>query len=85
MAAEAFLRGGAGISRTEALELVNKVRMRAYHNDESGKISDSDFSLDFILDERDVNFILNPSEELTSCVLTSLLQILTSGNGKVVS
>lgn len=26
--------------------------MRAYHNDESGKISDSDFSLDFILDER---------------------------------
>lgn len=52
MAAEAFLRGGAGISRTEALELVNKVRMRAYHNDESGKISDSDFSLDFILDER---------------------------------
>lgn len=52
MAAEAFLRGGAGISRAEALDLVNKVRMRAYANDESGKISDGDFNLDFILDER---------------------------------
>lgn len=52
MAAEAYLRGGAGISKAEALELVNKVRMRAYRNDESGKISDSDLTLDFILDER---------------------------------
>lgn len=52
MAAEAFLRGGAGISRSEALDLVNDVRLRAYKNDESGKISDSDFTLDFMLDER---------------------------------
>lgn len=52
MAAEAQLRGGTGLSRTEALELVNKVRLRAYNQDESGKISDSDFTLDFILDER---------------------------------
>ncbi|HEY9542722.1 RagB/SusD family nutrient uptake outer membrane protein [Prevotella sp.] len=52
MAAEALLRGGAGISRTEALELVNKVRMRAYKNDEKGKITDGELTLDFILDER---------------------------------
>lgn len=52
MAAEAFLRGGAGISRAEALDLVNAVRLRAYKNDESGKISDADFTLDFMLDER---------------------------------
>lgn len=52
MAAEAYLRGGAGISKTEALDLVNAVRLRAYNNDESGKISESDFTLDFMLDER---------------------------------
>lgn len=52
MAAEAFLRGGAGISRQEALALVNDVRLRAYNGDESGAISDSDFTLDFMLDER---------------------------------
>ena len=52
MAAEAFPRGGAGISRSEALDLVNAVRLRAYKNDESGKISDADFNLDFMLDER---------------------------------
>ncbi len=52
MAAEALLRGGSGISRGEALNLVNQVRLRAYNNDESGKISDADLTLDFILDER---------------------------------
>ncbi len=52
MAAEAFLRGGAGLSRSQALDLVNEVRLRAYNGDESGKISDSDFTLDFMLDER---------------------------------
>lgn len=52
MAAEAQLRGGAGLTRADALGLVNKVRMRAYNNDESGKISDRDFTLDFMLDER---------------------------------
>ena len=52
MAAEAFLRGGAGISKAEALDLVNQVRLRAYNNDESGKIGEGDFTLDFMLDER---------------------------------
>lgn len=52
MAAEALLRGGAGITRQEALDLVNKVRLRAYNNDPTGEISDSDLTLDFILDER---------------------------------
>lgn len=37
MAAEACLRGGAGLSRSEALDLVNQVRLRAYRQDESGK------------------------------------------------
>ncbi len=52
MAAEAFLRGGTGMTRSEALDLVNEVRLRAYRDDESGKISDADFTLDFMLDER---------------------------------
>ena len=52
MAAEAQLRGGSGISRAEALDLVNQVRMRAYNGDEAGKIGDSDFNLDFMIDER---------------------------------
>lgn len=52
MAAEAYLRGGEGISGKDALELVNRVRLRAYNQDERGKISDTDLTLDFILDER---------------------------------
>ena len=52
MAAEAQLRGGTGLSRTEALGLVNQIRLRAYNQDPSGMISDADFTLDFILDER---------------------------------
>lgn len=51
-AAEAHLRGGSGLSRAEALALVNEVRLRAYRQDESGKIADADFTLDFMLDER---------------------------------
>lgn len=39
------------MSRAEALSLVNSVRTRAY-GDESGNISDAQFNLDFILDER---------------------------------
>ncbi len=50
-AAEAVLRGGTGMSRGEALDLVNLVRHRAYGNDE-GNISDAQFTLDFIIDER---------------------------------
>ncbi len=50
-AAEAVLRGGQGMSRSEALELVNAVRTRAYGSD-AGKISDAQFNLDFMIDER---------------------------------
>lgn len=52
MAAEAQLRGGAGLSSEEALALVNAVRLRAYNGNESGKIALYDLTLDFILDER---------------------------------
>lgn len=50
-AAEAVLRGGTGMTRQEALSLVNEVRKRAY-GDESGNISDAQLTLDFLLDER---------------------------------
>ena len=48
--AEAALRGGGGDLNT-AVSLVNELRARAYGND-SGNISISDLSLDFILNER---------------------------------
>lgn len=61
MAAEAILRG-ASAPRSQALDYVNEIRMRAYMSDKyakpgissavSGKISDSELTLDFILDER---------------------------------
>lgn len=51
-AAEAVLRGGSGMSRSEALDLVNRVRSRAYNGDSSGLINDTDLTLDFLLDER---------------------------------
>lgn len=61
MAAEAILRGANG-TRQQALDYVNEVRMRAYMSDKyavpgvssavSGKISDAQLTLDFILDER---------------------------------
>ncbi len=54
-AAEAVLRGGAGMSQTEALDLVNKVRQRAY-GDNSGNITAQAFNLDFIIDERGREF-----------------------------
>lgn len=54
-AAEAVLRGGTGMSRSEALALVNEVRKRAY-GDDSGKISDAQFNLPFMLDERGREF-----------------------------
>lgn len=50
-AAEAVVRGGAGMSKNEALELVNRVRYRAYGGDK-GLISVSDMDLDFFIDER---------------------------------
>jgi hypothetical protein len=54
-AAEAVLRGGEGMTRAEALNLVNAVRTRAY-GDASGNISDAQFNVNFILDERGREF-----------------------------
>ncbi|PJJ59653.1 RagB/SusD family nutrient uptake outer membrane protein [Hymenobacter chitinivorans] len=51
MYAEATLRGGAGGNRATALGYVNQLRERAYGNT-GGNISDSELTLDFILDER---------------------------------
>ncbi len=56
MAAEAILRGTEG-NRAEALQYINQIRDRAYMSGVygqgvSGKITDSQLSLDFILDER---------------------------------
>lgn len=51
MLAEAVVRGGQGATRSEALELVNLVRERAY-GDDSGNVSDGEMTLDFLLDER---------------------------------
>lgn len=51
MYAEAVKRGGTGGSENTALELVNDLRERAY-GDDSGNISATDLTLQFILDER---------------------------------
>lgn len=51
MYAEAVLRGGAGGNMTTATGYINELRERAY-GDTSGKITEADLSLDFILDER---------------------------------
>ena len=52
MYAEAVLRGGAGGDAATALNLVNALRLRAYSGDERGKITATELTLDFILDER---------------------------------
>ena len=49
--AEAVLRGGTGGDRATALGYINQLRSRAYGN-ASGNITNSDLTLDFILDER---------------------------------
>ncbi|HFB61531.1 MAG TPA: RagB/SusD family nutrient uptake outer membrane protein [Bacteroidetes bacterium] len=51
MYAEAVVRGGAGGDMATAVNLVNKLRERAYGNN-SGDITANDLTLDFILDER---------------------------------
>lgn len=54
MYAEAVLRGGSGGTRANALNYVNLVRERAYNapaGDPTADISDSQLTLDFILDE----------------------------------
>lgn len=65
MAAEAILRGASG-TRADALGYVNEIRERAYmsgkyaksgvRSDVSGKISDAELTLDFILAERQREF-----------------------------
>ncbi len=54
MLAEAVLRGGDGASADEALACINQLRQRAFGDayETSGKISISDLTLDFVLDER---------------------------------
>lgn len=52
MAAESVVRGGQGMSRAEALKLVNDVRLRAYAGDNEGLIGDAEMDLQFFIDER---------------------------------
>jgi hypothetical protein len=49
--AEAVLRGGTGGNKATALGYINALRERAYKNT-SGNITESQLTLDFILDER---------------------------------
>lgn len=51
MAAEAVLRGGSGYSKSEALDLCNALRERAY-GDTSGNITEAQLTLSYIIDER---------------------------------
>ena len=50
--AEAVLRGGSGATKAEALVYLNDLRKRAYTDKLAAPISDSDFTLSFMLDER---------------------------------
>lgn len=49
--AEAVLRGGQGGDKATALDYINQLRNRGYSNG-SGKISESDLTLEFLIDER---------------------------------
>ncbi|MGM9753115.1 MAG: RagB/SusD family nutrient uptake outer membrane protein [Candidatus Cryptobacteroides sp.] len=51
MAAEAMLRGGSGISSADALAHINELQERAF-GDTAHNLSESELTLDFILDER---------------------------------
>lgn len=51
MYAEAVLRGGSGGNEAQALQFINDIRERAY-GDQSGNITSSELTLDFIKDER---------------------------------
>lgn len=50
--AEAVLRGGEGATKAEALGYLNDLRKRAYTDKLAAPISDSEFTLNFMLDER---------------------------------
>ena len=77
MLAESVRRGGQGASITEALNLVNEIRERAC-GDQSGNITSSQLTLDWILDERG-------REMLWECTRrTDLIRYgLFTGSGKI--
>ncbi len=77
MLAESVLRGGQGASITEALDLVNEIQERAC-GDQSGNITSSQLTLDWILDERG-------REMLWECTRrTDLIRYgLFTGSGKI--
>jgi hypothetical protein len=52
MFAEAVVRGGTGASLSDARAYIRLLRERAYGNDSGNLLSDTDLTLDFILDER---------------------------------
>ncbi len=54
MLTESVLRGGAGSSAGEALELMNQIRSRAFGDqyEAKGKLTAADLTLNFVLDER---------------------------------
>lgn len=54
MLTESVIRGGSGSSATEALNLMNELRARAYGDnfDTDGRLTASDLTLNFILNER---------------------------------
>ena len=52
MYAEAVVRGGSGGSMAQAVNYVNAIRDRAYIVDATGRISASDLTLNFLLEER---------------------------------
>lgn len=54
--AEAVLRGGAGGDKATALGYVNALRERAYNEKAAARISASDLTLDFLLDEKGREF-----------------------------
>ena len=64
MYAECCFRGGTGGDVATALAYVNALRESAYGN-ATGEITAADLTLDFILDERAVNFFGKDTEELT--------------------
>ena len=53
---QAVLRGGQGGDRATALRYVNDLRKRAYSDKTLAPISDSDLTLNFIIDERGREF-----------------------------
>jgi hypothetical protein len=64
--AEAVLRGGGG-DKTTALQYMNAIRERAFGN-ASNDITDSQLTLQFILNERDASYI-GRSPPHRSCAL----------------